>query len=74
MRTDAIDCYVCLLGTDGCGPSFKKTGAGVVSTSDSSAGHCTMGILLMFSYYIDFFIYFHFLLTVKSLSERFEGI
>jgi hypothetical protein len=44
QKIDTINCYICAPGTDGCGPSFKKTGAGVISTSDSSAVYCTVCI------------------------------
>jgi len=47
-KTVAINCYYCAPGTDGCGPSFRTGGAGVVSTSDSSAVYCTVCICSYF--------------------------
>jgi hypothetical protein len=54
---DAINCYICDPGTDGCGTSFKATGAGVVPTSDSSPVYCTVHILLIFVYISTSFLY-----------------
>lgn len=47
-KTEAINCYMCDPGTDGCGASFKKTGGGVLATSNSNGMNCTVSILLMF--------------------------
>ncbi len=47
QKTVAINCYSCIPGTDGCGPSFKKQGAGVIiSTIKSSAVYCAVCIYL----------------------------
>ncbi|CAF1247851.1 unnamed protein product [Rotaria sp. Silwood1] len=45
---DAIDCYSCNVGTDGCGPSFDASGSGVTHTSDSSAAYCSVRMSLSF--------------------------
>jgi hypothetical protein len=44
QETDAINCYICDSGTDGCGPSFKKTGSGVVITSSSISTYFMVSI------------------------------
>jgi hypothetical protein len=41
---EAINCYICDPGTNGCGPSFNKNGGGVLPMSDSSAAYCTVRI------------------------------
>ncbi|CAF3538378.1 unnamed protein product [Rotaria sp. Silwood1] len=46
---DAINCYSCTMGTDGCGPSFNTKGSGVITTtSNTSAAYCSVSILLIF--------------------------
>ncbi|CAF1046814.1 unnamed protein product [Rotaria sordida] len=42
QRINAINCYYCGMGTDGCGPSFNTQGSGVITTtSNTSAVYCT---------------------------------
>ena len=47
QKADAIDCYICKAGTDGCDPSFENTDSGVVSTSQPNATYCTVRISLL---------------------------
>ncbi|CAF3420292.1 unnamed protein product, partial [Rotaria sp. Silwood2] len=43
---DAINCYSCGMGTDGCGPSFNTKGSGVITTtSNTSATFCSKTVV-----------------------------
>jgi hypothetical protein len=45
QRLDALTCYICDRGSDGCGPSLLTTGRGVVTTSSSiNPTCCTVSI------------------------------
>jgi hypothetical protein len=35
--TFALNCYVCVAGTDGCGTSFNPKGAGVIQVAQSAS-------------------------------------
>ncbi|CAF0998591.1 unnamed protein product [Rotaria sordida] len=46
QRINAINCYSCGMGTDGCGPSFNTQGSGVITTtSNTSAVYCTKTVV-----------------------------
>ncbi|CAF0936250.1 unnamed protein product [Rotaria sordida] len=46
QRINAINCYSCVMGTDGCGPSFNTQGSGVITTtSNTSAVYCTKTVV-----------------------------
>lgn len=56
---NAIKCYTCAVGSDGCGPSFKSTGSGVIPGSNSTATYCIVSIFFdVFEQHIDFDILF----------------
>jgi hypothetical protein len=55
QEIDALNCYFCHIGTDGCGPSFRKTGSGVIPVINSTSTYCTVNILLMFTEHFDLF-------------------
>ncbi len=60
QEINAINCYFCGFGADGCGPSFSKTGSGVLQTNDPLIKYCTVSILLRF------FVRFEFLLFIEK--------
>ncbi|UJR07940.1 hypothetical protein I4U23_012219 [Adineta vaga] len=40
-ETDAISCYVCVRGSEGCGTSFRTWGSGVATSNVTNAAYCT---------------------------------
>lgn len=63
--TNAINCYRCELGTDGCGAqSFNRDGSGVFTTDDSSATYCMVSFIV---HQLTFFLLL--LITENGLFE-----